>query len=328
MLVDPDHPTPELRYATLEFELRAEQDAAFPRYSGSTLRGAIGTALRERACITGAPTCEGCPQYSVCAYGRLWESPPEPRADLPRRFADAPRPYVIDPGNYGNRTRFMPGDRLAFRIHVFGPGLDFIPWLVQAVAEAGRKGLGRGRGSFQLVRGSAVDARGEAMLLYANDRFSASTPVRVDALVPRRSRLLDRPGRVTLHLETPLQLVRNGRTEESLDPRILTARLLDRFDRMHLAFEGRPSGLDRLHLDRIAGLARPLHVDLVPERFERHSRRGQQRVPMHGILGRVTFDHVVPELFGLWRLAETLHVGKQATFGFGKVRAEAHPDAD
>ncbi|TVQ96814.1 MAG: CRISPR system precrRNA processing endoribonuclease RAMP protein Cas6 [Deltaproteobacteria bacterium] len=326
LLADPDHPAPALRVATVEFELRAEQEAVFPRYAGATLRGAIGGALRERACITGAPTCEGCPQYAVCAYGRLWESPPEPPADLPKRFADAPRPWVLDPVQYGNRTRYLPGDRLAFRVHVFGPGLDFVPWLIQAVATAGTRGLGRGRATFRLVRASSVDRQGEAMLLYANDTLSASTPIGVRTLTPARSRALPEAGRVTLHLETPLQLVSNGRTAEHVDPQAFTARLLDRFDRMHLSFEDRPSGLDHQHLRRVAGLARVVHADLVPERFERYSQRASRRVPMEGLLGRVTFDHVVPDLYGLWRLAETLHVGKQATFGFGKVRAQAQED--
>lgn len=160
------------------------------------------------------------------------------------------------------------------------------------------------------------------MLLFANGKLSATTPLGVRTLVPGRSRALPEPGRVTLTLETPLQLTERGKPATNLDPVTFTARLLDRYDRMHLYFEGRPSGLDHRHLRRVAGLARVVHADLVPERFERFSSRGGKRVPMQGLLGRVTFDHVVPDLHGLWRLAEVLHVGKQATFGFGKVRAD------
>ena len=306
-----------LRSSLIEFELRAEQEASLPRYVGSTLRGAIGVALRERSCVTGAPTCDRCPHWQTCHYGRVWESPPQPEG--PRRFADPPRAYVLDPFHYGARSRFLPGDRLAFRLRVFGPAIDRVPWIILAIRDAALSGLGRGRARFRLIRASAFDDQREPLLLYANDRMAETARLGVQELRPVRTRELSEPGRVTLQLETPLHLTDQGATSRAVDPVVFSTRLLDRFDALLHFYEDATSGIDRMHIRRIAGLARVVHHDLIPDAFRRHSQRAG-RVPMEGLLGRVTFDHVVPELFGLWKLGEVLHVGKQTTFGFGKVR--------
>lgn len=306
-----------LRSALLEFELRALRDASLPRYPGSTLRGAIGGALRDRACVTGAPDCRGCAHVSTCHYGVLWESGGE--VSGPRRFSDPPRPYVLDPFHYGTRTRFLPGDRMAFRLRVFGPAIDRVPWLILAVEEAARRGLGRGPSPFELLRVNSFDDQRQPLSLFSEGRIVETARLGIQRLGPIRTRELPEAGRVSLILETPLQLTDGTRMADRVDPVVFSSRLLDRFDALLHFYEQRTSGIDRERVRALASLARVAHHDLGIDAFQRHSRR-QGRVPMKGLLGRVTFDHVVPELYGFWKLGEAIHVGKQATFGFGKLR--------
>src|SRR5882724_9600812 len=37
----------------------------------AVVRGLIGQRLRDLRCLTGAPTCSGCPVAAACDYGRI-----------------------------------------------------------------------------------------------------------------------------------------------------------------------------------------------------------------------------------------------------------------
>jgi CRISPR/Cas system endoribonuclease Cas6 (RAMP superfamily) len=43
---------------------------------------------------------------------------------------------------------------------------------------------------------------------------------------------------------------------------------------------------------------------------------------MKGIVGEVLLEDVHPRVVALWRCAEHIHAGKNATFGFGRVRVD------
>lgn len=70
---------PRVLFAVRRYVLRAPEEAALPPFAGSTLRGAIGRALRNLVCATKMPVCEGCPVRSACVYAALHDgyTPPD-----------------------------------------------------------------------------------------------------------------------------------------------------------------------------------------------------------------------------------------------------------
>src|SRR5699024_5637860 len=103
-----------------------------PTYPGSLWRSAIGASLRRQTCITGAPSCDGCPLSNRCAYGFLFDTPQPAHSDLlVAQYDRLPHPYIISPcspqGIYG------PDKPVSVDLTVIAPGQRFLPELLGAL---------------------------------------------------------------------------------------------------------------------------------------------------------------------------------------------------
>jgi hypothetical protein len=64
-----------LRYATVEFVLRAEEKVILPPFLGSTIRGSLGHALRKVSCLPLCRDAETCIIRERCVYSYCFETP-------------------------------------------------------------------------------------------------------------------------------------------------------------------------------------------------------------------------------------------------------------
>lgn len=104
---------PMVRYR-IAFEVT--EPVHLPEYSGSTIRGAFGGALRRVACMTRQKDCKACPLYRSCPYTDIFETPP-PEEHTLQKFSQIPNAYVIEPPNWGART-YENGETLEFQLYL------------------------------------------------------------------------------------------------------------------------------------------------------------------------------------------------------------------
>lgn len=86
-----------LDIARFEVTLRALERTILPPYLGSTLRGALGHALKDAACVVEHRDCRRCPLVDTCAYPYLFETPVPPEIKELRGQTHAPLPFLIEP---------------------------------------------------------------------------------------------------------------------------------------------------------------------------------------------------------------------------------------
>jgi hypothetical protein len=138
-----------LRLTVLHAEFRAELDGDLPDFKGSTLRGALGHALKEVSCLepaAGRP-CATCPRPDRCAAGALFDEPSGPRR---AEDHDRPSPYILTPPA-DPRATFRAGDRLALTLTLVGRARVWHPWVIAALAGLGWRGLGVARRPWSLA---------------------------------------------------------------------------------------------------------------------------------------------------------------------------------
>lgn len=312
---------PVVRMMTVELTLVAEEPGALPAWPTTTFRGALGTALRHRVCVTGYETCGGCPQILHCSYGLLWHPPMPADVRIPRRAESPPKPYVIEAAGAGRPRSVARGDRLALRLKLFGDVRNHVPHFIMAARDAAAGGLGARLLRFALVAASSVDRDGHAVRLWTErDGFHRYNELQ-QILVAQWPHVPGR-NRVRLSLETPLALKHEGVVASRFHPDVFTARLGERLDLLSLYFEGRETVWDFMALRALSREARVIHHDVRPDSFTRDAARQSRRVPMEGLVGELVLEDVHPRVLSLWRCAEHIHVGKNAAFGFGKVRVE------
>jgi hypothetical protein len=94
-----------LDIARFDLTLRALERTTLPQYLGSTLRGALGHALKDAACVVEHRDCRRCPLLDTCAYPYLFETPVPPEIKELRGQTHAPLPFLIEPPLVENPVR-------------------------------------------------------------------------------------------------------------------------------------------------------------------------------------------------------------------------------
>jgi CRISPR/Cas system endoribonuclease Cas6 (RAMP superfamily) len=300
-----------LEFAHLRFLCVAREDLVFPPFSGSTLRGVFGHALRELECQAARESCRGCPWQERCRYSLIFETPLPP-GDHYLGMEHSPHPFVIHPPGNGYR-RVLRRTTFPFELILVKPALDLLPTITAAWRRAGEMGIGPRRVPFEVVRvedvvSSRVLNRGEQLV---------QSPRRVTLTGGER---LPTPAVVLAETRTPLRILVHGDLVERPDKEVLFRAALRRLELLnHFYGDGReplfqPEVVLR-HLEQVE-----YHCTTRVRRFCRTSTRRRARISLDGVLGTFLFRNLTPELYRLLRYAEVFNVGKSAALGMGRIK--------
>lgn len=305
-----------LAIARYRLDFAVTSPLSLPAFAGSTLRGAFGTALRDASCITRARDCEGCALLAACSYAKVFEPRPPAHGQTLASINQAPRPYVIEPPEWGERD-YQPGDILSFQIVLAGSALDQLPLILWAFDKALNKGVGKGDGTATLTRVTHIAPEQENLVMDA----PGAAVARHDTRLPLTPNLAG--DTVTLHFHAPLRLQNQGRraSADEHTPRRLLAALIRR---VALISEYHGAGALPLDFKDLAQRAESLgsEKELRWRDWSRYSSRQKQKIDLGGVIGRWRLTGEIAPFMPFLHLGQWLHVGKEATFGLGGYRLE------
>ncbi|MFZ4760570.1 MAG: hypothetical protein ACOYLX_20585, partial [Burkholderiaceae bacterium] len=136
-----------LTYTDLRFTLLPDVPCILPPDLGSTLRGALGHALRDMSCprtcpLPAAGQTWSCAHRALCAYSD-WFEPVRRPAESPdgSNAADVPRGFIVRVPPNSARAEGAR-DPLCFTVRLFGRVAADASRVVAAVARLARIGLG------------------------------------------------------------------------------------------------------------------------------------------------------------------------------------------
>jgi hypothetical protein len=291
-----------------------------PEYAGSTLRGALGYALKRTVCVTHEPACAACLLYTSCAYAYVFETPPPPGSAKMRLYPAAPHPFVLEPSEGGARD-LACGDELAVGLTLFGHANRYLPYLIHAMRRAGEEGVGKGKGRLDLL---AVEQMGQGpegdwrLIHEAGEALAALPPV-----VPEVPAV---PTAVSLALHTPLRLQRDGHNvgPEELRFADLFGNLLRRLSMLTYFHTDTPLETDFAGLTAEARTVEWTDRSLAWRDWTRYSSRQRTTMQMGGVIGRLAVDLRAHERVWpfLW-LGQWTHAGKGTSMGLGRYSLHA-----
>jgi hypothetical protein len=299
---------------TYTFFGRFETEALLPACKGSTIRGGLGHALKRTVCALRRQECGGCLLANNCAYAFLFEIE---TGKASRR----PHPYVLIPPDTEQRA-WPKGAPFSFSISLFGKANEYLPHLVYGVGEMGKAGLGKnasatnsGRFLLNSVRhGDAVIFDGEGL-----------KPV-VDLMEPSFAASLSQSEITKLSFSclTPLRLKSDNRFQDDLPFHLLVRAALRRVSSLEAAYGNGEPPLDYRGLAARAASVRTLTTNCQWHEIERYSNRQKAAMLMGGITGELVYEgNNLGEFLPLLRYCEAVHLGKQTSFGLGRIKVEA-----
>jgi CRISPR-associated endoribonuclease Cas6 len=361
-----------LNVSRYELRLKARRAVLLPRYLGSTLRGAFGHALKEAVCVVGHRDCGRCMLAERCVYPYLFETPAPP-IDLFRGQKGAPHPFILMPplSDQGGgpiqrpdplprqfkRTECVhsgkplklvksapitcsdsgwnlsPGDELVFDLLLVGRAIEYMPYVIYAVSEMAKRGLGANRVPFDLRQVAVVDEHRLSQTIYSGggqriDVPGHATKTLAELIQPRLEQLraagilsLDE---LRLSFQTPARIRVDGDLQQALTFQLLVRNLLRRVSLLAAAHGSGRLDVDyRALIDR-ASSVRTRTSGLRWRDWERYSNRQRVKMSMGGFVGGVEYGgDAIQEFMPLIVAGEILHVGTGTGFGLGRYAIEA-----
>lgn len=313
------------RFARFEFVLTASGHIHLPEYKGSTFRGAFGHTFKRIVCVNRERNCDACLLKNRCIYSYVFETPPPPDTERMKKYPYAPHPFVITPPLETTRT-YQEGESLKFELILIGNAIDYLPYFIYTFDELGKKGIGRGKGRYQLkeVRAKGEDQTktgemGKEALIYSSEDKTLRSGFKILELKD-----LSRPTfdfySLTLDFLTPTRLKFDGGLAPKLEFHILIRNLLRRISLLSYFHCG-----EELKVDFKGLIERAKEVKIQEDTlrwldWERYSNRQETRMKMGGLTGSITFVGDFKPFAPFLLLGEQIHVGKGTSFGLGKYR--------
>jgi len=309
---------------TYDFLIRAKQPLILPPYKGATLRGGFGHAFRRIACALRYKTCPECLLRRHCIYSYIFETPMPAGSDIMPDQTQAPRPYVLEPPQETRRD-YEPGETIRFGLVLIGRATSYLPYFIYAFEELGNLGIGRGKGTFELLEVRRREASSAQKTVYQagqHDITPVAHPVTWRHLTWRH--LIARKSFVTtdLHLRftSPTRIVHQGSMVESrLSFAVLLQSLVRRIAMLsYFHCDSRLEVPDWTAFTEKAANVTCNEDGLRWYDWERYSNRQQARIQMGGLVGDIVYQGDFTPFWPYLALGEQVHVGKGGSFGLGR----------
>jgi hypothetical protein len=295
---------------SVKFHFSAPEGAARAPFPGAAWRGAFGYALKRTVCVMRPRVCAGCPFELSCAYPYVFETAPGRQAKVMRDAHATPRPFVLRLPKAVNGEG--QGGEFELGMTLLGRAIDYLPFIIHAVADAGQGGIGRARTPYELNR--VTDAVG-------GEIWTAGSNMTLQVAAVPKMRLAGQ-ARIAVELVSPLRLVRNGSPirPAELDGPTLAFAAVRRVALLRDGFAETAPPVDLNHLRELAS-----HVSILDPHIEwsdhrRFSTRQNQGIVMGGITGGLVLDLTdAPGLSPFLETCEHVHIGKGVTLGHGEI---------
>ena len=289
-------------------------------FAGNHWRGALGPALRERACLTGEPECAGCSQRFDCSYAYVFETPTPLDATKMRRYAEVPHPYVLsEAGTWAEGRTGIPDAGVALSVTLFGrAGSERSLVAASLVAAANStRGIGGRQLKFRGIESAAADSACTGLGTWQPATLRDSAAVSALAAWPAH---VPTDG-VRIRLLSPLRVKRDGRPvlPDVFGFADLFGVLLRRLSMLTTFHTDTPLSADFRALMAAARVV-PTLTSLYWVELQRHSSRQNARMQMGGVMGHLD---VLPgvDLAPFWPclwLGQHTHAGAGTTMGLGR----------
>ncbi len=314
---------PHIEILKLSITVSTETGHSLSYYLGSTWRGIIGWELKALICpLPGCKDCHQCILGDNCPYYLLFEK----RTEIPGIF-NSPRGYVL----------FAPvredSQRISLNISLFGYCCKFLPVILQALARAQSKGLGRNRTPFSIESISEHTPHKNITIDLTRDiltQFSGPFPLK-EWLDPSENHSSE----YCLQFSTPMRLRKKGKYLSDLDLKFMFMTLARRLEAMACIYsDGVEMGKSKWQAvqnyfsffdgfsttDQNTQLSEnKIFKNMRWDDYSRFSNRQKRKVPMGGLVGYCSFAADVPKLEKWIKCAEIMHIGKGASMGLGRI---------
>lgn len=307
-----------MRYISLKLTFRTENEIFFPQNPVNTFRGAMGYALRHISCIQRKSqdkyACNSCNLANSCAYALCYETNKSHLRTNIDNFNSFEIPHLmnIDSGFPGNKV-VKAGEKYSFNVRLLGNAVTVAPYIIVAAQNTALKGMRGSKAELETIEdefsGKLIwSKQNDNLVLPEIDNFTISEP---DWNNTENCEL-------KLNLVTPVAFKNKGKITREPD----FSRIIGSLMRRYTFFEATEGRKVNWHFSEISDLASKVMIsgiNVEPVFWERYSTRQEQRIPVSGVIGTVSYIGPVAGFEELLNAGEVLRCGRSITLGQGRI---------
>jgi CRISPR-associated endoribonuclease Cas6 len=288
-----------------------------PSYQGSTFRGAFGHVFKEIACTCPKGKNNRIIHYGHCPYAYIFETHSNGNINTIVSSEDIPRPFIISSDN--NKQYYSPGERFSIKVTLIGRSIDYIEYFLYVLFHMGKRGFGKGREDAELRQVFLVNEEGDFQnQIFIKDRIGAIGDIltgnEIITIEGNKSKL-------RLYFISPTRLKHQGQYVDTPEFHIVFRSAVRRITSLlYYHHGGQQLDIDFKELFQKAEGVKLVESDVTWYDWERYSNRQKERMKLGGIVGKATYEGDLEPFIPWLQLAEWTHIGKNTTFGLGKIK--------
>jgi hypothetical protein len=232
-----------------------------------------------------------------------------------RKVGTVPLPHIFHSDQTGEAS-ISPGGQFSHGLVLAGAACKRLPAVIRAMEKSGRLGFGSDRAKAELVQVSQI-----SQLVPGGQRLIWDKQGEVQDSIMEQAPVPPAPAAVRLHFLAPYLPSDKAFRPETLEISRLLMAVIRRASLLQYFYMGCPLEADFRALKECAVHSEIIRIALRPHKTPWWSARQGREVELRGFLGTVDFAPKDLEFFWpfLW-LGQWLHIGKQASKGFGRYQ--------
>lgn len=313
-----------MQYSKFYIKCEFLEKGTLNTFKGSAIRGAFGHALKKAVCTVRDNDCISCILQRQCLFAKFYLDQKEGNEKAPSKI----HPFIIEPP-FEIKKEYQKGEEFLFSIILLGNSYEMLPFIIYAFEIMGNKGIGRSLEKNEekiiqntpfIIKDILVVENGEKQSIYNTVKKQIiSSPSPYNLVYQPVINGKTNQQELTLTLETPLRFKNENNLSSTLDFMQLLRLMVRRISSVFREYEDKNFYIDIKPLLAIAEKVCIVHSSLHWEEQTRYSSRQRKVMKFGGLLGTITYQGNFQEFVPLLDLATLLHLGKQTSFGLGKI---------
>ncbi len=309
-----------MSFNVYEITLKSLEKINLPYYSGFAFRGLFGNALIKTVCVfkTFKKDCNTCILKDKCIYSLIFESPAINKNNgALKGTSNIPHPFIITPEKF-NLQFNRKGSIGSIYLTLFGNAVEYLPFLIFAFERMGEIGLGRNRGKFIIKEVKQFVGINRKVLIFKNGN-SQITQKNFSFNFDYFKKMKTAKNSLIIKTFTPVRLKKENKFIRDN---------ITLFDIM-LAIKRRVKALsyyysnNEIILPEVETLIENIDFKLQNLSWldlSRYSSRQDTFMKMGGLMFESEISGEVEKIYSYLKLAEFIHIGKNVSFGLGKIK--------
>lgn len=295
---------PKIPLSEFNFSFRAQQKIDPALLTPSLWHGIFGNALRQRVCLVpDATECKTCMFLQQCDYPFLFEGVKPLNVKNLQSSPDIPSPHIFK--TITEQIYYLlDKQQINVSIILIGEATKRLSVLIKAMSLAGENGIGKVRTPLKLMQVKQTNAT-LPLLILENDILKPP-------LSPQSPLIPAVPTAISLLFKTPY---RAKETEFKIS--FFLMQIIRRVSSLQGFYTDQPLNTD---FKQFKALTNNVEVEenIFRQQDSRYSARHQQKLDTSGFMGKITLKmEGIEALWPYLYLGQWLHVGKNASFGYG-----------